>query len=1159
MRATPHPSVLATALFCTATILALGCGGCGRQTVVSAGRDGGGGGTISGLALKGRINGATVNVYRVPGGKRDSTSVGTSTTAADGTFTVSVGIAQGPFIISVTGGTFVDEASGATISLNSDELTYLVPTFATGDQVSKLLITPMSHLAAGLALRYVNLEGQQLQDAAAEAWVHINGHFGNVSWKTTDLAPTDLTTATGSQLDSSAKAGLILAGLSQEALGISKTAGLTGGGAVQALTLVEALYLDVLDGYFDGSGASGPLILPAGGVLSTTPPSATKLDGQTLRFSLAVAMVQFLQSPKRTYSLSPVDVQPMLQAISQNSDSRIFRDPGHAFFNAAPAVTMTAKFAGSDGQLHTPFGINASVSGLVTLTADATGPSGVQSLDVTVGTGALTPAQGNTASHFVGTWDTRTAADGPLLFAAHATDLYGNAGTTPFGLNVDNTAPTITPTVPAPGFYSTSVPLDAMANDPNVNASGLASFVAQGMPGFVATDSAVSHVVGPWALATGAADGGVLADGPAAGAAYFACDAVTNCRLTPILGVKVDRTPPTVAWSGAAPAQPLYMRGNSLSLQVTADDGAGAGVKGVHASIGGAGITSQVDGVRTGNVWTLTASLPSDGTYSILVWAEDLAITATPGGGNKGQNASAPYSLSLTVTVDNVPPSASPTPVAAYYDETNMSANNDGAGAVIAPAQYTFSAGKAVLPADIHKAQTRRYWGPSATSPAPSAVELEGPNTYNTPFLQFAVPYNAATEAPITSAKYCLNTDCGDLILSHSQGGSLYFDLPISANNSSRIAAATSDTVTLSVSLSLADAAGNTSQVPCGNINYNLHGGYIQVTQDTSYDQYSVGDDKSAWYYGYTRQNFVRLWAAVPSPVPSGYELREHRFVLRNPHSEPVLVLLDLGNGPSAATFTNHEVWQDRVFNMAPYRGGGTYTAPDGATLPNSPVWDAFKSGNGCYTGYPCNDSSFNNASADFPLHYSGTSGWQCQLRTTTPVNGTNNDTVRSSGPVHAQVFQTAPGVIPLNEVTFVPTQTGPTRFLVPAASGSTPGTIVVYTTRYPELWPRPYATTDLAAQQGVSGDTNAQYWNADFETRFAGFGCCTFNANSCVYWTATRWTKDLVQPYEVVTGTLKLTTYANPNPAVGDNASWLGTGRLVSNAPLDVIIDHSK
>ncbi|ABQ27585.1 hypothetical protein [Geotalea uraniireducens] len=85
---------------------------------------GGGGGTpappatvVSGVAAKGLINGGTVNVFAVDqSGAVGAVPIGTGSTNADGSYSVSVGPYSGALLVRVTGGTYKDESASSSAS-----------------------------------------------------------------------------------------------------------------------------------------------------------------------------------------------------------------------------------------------------------------------------------------------------------------------------------------------------------------------------------------------------------------------------------------------------------------------------------------------------------------------------------------------------------------------------------------------------------------------------------------------------------------------------------------------------------------------------------------------------------------------------------------------------------------------------------------------------------------------------------------------------------------------------------------------------------------------------------------------------------------------------------------------------------------------------------
>jgi hypothetical protein len=416
---------------------------CGQRPTTQSPSDLSNIGTVSGRLIKGPVNGATVTVYHLDGYRRGA-AVGSATTDATGAFRVGVGTTTGPYLVVATAGSFVDEATGVTVPVNSAELTALVPAFDVETHLEGLAITPVSHLEAGLALYWVQAEGQTLAAADAEAWRHISAHFGALDWRT--VAPTDVTAATGALLDDATKAGLLLAAFSMEARLLAEADGLTPGGRVNSLTLVEALYDDVTaDGFFDGAALGGrAIILPAGGTLSDAGPTATQLDGQALRTAYAQGIAKFLASDRNVTRVSLTDAQQLIGALASNDDKRIFRAAAAAADIEPPVVTWVK-----------PAADNAGVRGTVQLEVRALDNVAVKSFAFTapsalVGASATPSADGKTFV-LTGTLDVSPLPDGPVTISVTATDSSNNQTTSTRTIVVSNHGPTITVSTPGDG------------------------------------------------------------------------------------------------------------------------------------------------------------------------------------------------------------------------------------------------------------------------------------------------------------------------------------------------------------------------------------------------------------------------------------------------------------------------------------------------------------------------------------------------------------------------------------------------------------------------------------------------------------------------------------------------------------------------------------
>lgn len=597
-------------------------------------------GVVAGRVLKGPVTGATVTVFRLDGTARGA-SVGTATTDAEGAFRIEVGTATGPFLVVATAGAFVDEATGVTVQLNSSELTALVPTFEVETKLEGLRLTPVSHLAAGLALYWTTAEGKTLAAADAEAWQHLNSHFGGLDWRS--ATPTDVTAATGATLDEPARQGLLLAALSMEARLMAETAGLTPGGRVNPLALTAALFDDLTaDGFLDGVGHSGQLVLPSGGQVADAGPSATQLDGQTARTALAQAIAKFLASDRNVTKISLADAQQLITAIATNADSRLFRGSAAAADVAPPVVAWV-----------TPATDNAGVHGMVTLEVRASDNVGLKTFVFTapaalVGTVAVPTADGKTSTLST-TWDVSGLADGPVSLTVKAIDTSNNEASKTLTVVVSNHGPSLTITAPAEGAVvhgsvqliasasaqsGTIAKLELRSPPPGVGADTLPAadsffaawdstkvlegpqtltFHAEDSLGGI-TDQSVTVVVDN--LPLGIVNASLWVGQPLAGAQVrlLAIDALTGAPATgldagPVLG---EATVPTDADGGVSfplsqenYAGPVQLEASGQALSVTdPSDGLTA-----IAVPGALKLTSYVANYRTGDVLQAHASL----------------------------------------------------------------------------------------------------------------------------------------------------------------------------------------------------------------------------------------------------------------------------------------------------------------------------------------------------------------------------------------------------------------------------------------------------------------------------------------------------------------------------------------------------------------------
>ena len=325
--------VISLAVGMAASLMLAACGG---------GSSGGGGqtanGRITGVVVKGPLNGGTVSAYQLSSSLVRGSLLGQGTTAADGSFSIAIPPYNGMVEVVATGGTYPEEArrdsNGDPIPLNlTAELSAIVPSFTSGGSATTT-VTPISTIARWLAKAHVGTS--DAATAIASAWTCVNNHFGNgaVDWRT--VVPTNFALAHGQTINVSAgdpavQAGLMLAALSQAARTMAADTSVTGA------TLTAALAEDAKDGQLDGklNGAS----LNAG---STGSPI---IDSYLTRRLLGQAVLDFVTSGANPAAaqLTTTAVYPLASALAGDAATCLFpaADAPVPLALTPPALTFT--------------------------------------------------------------------------------------------------------------------------------------------------------------------------------------------------------------------------------------------------------------------------------------------------------------------------------------------------------------------------------------------------------------------------------------------------------------------------------------------------------------------------------------------------------------------------------------------------------------------------------------------------------------------------------------------------------------------------------------------------------------------------------------------------------------------------------------------------
>jgi hypothetical protein len=131
-----------------------GCGGGGGSSATTPGGDGvttSSNGMVSGTAVKGPISEGIVTAYAITNGTMGM-QLASGTTDSQGNFNISIGNYTGPLMLQMSGGTYIDEATGATVTMApGDVMTAVMTSLSTGTTISGIQITPLTSMAQAMA------------------------------------------------------------------------------------------------------------------------------------------------------------------------------------------------------------------------------------------------------------------------------------------------------------------------------------------------------------------------------------------------------------------------------------------------------------------------------------------------------------------------------------------------------------------------------------------------------------------------------------------------------------------------------------------------------------------------------------------------------------------------------------------------------------------------------------------------------------------------------------------------------------------------------------------------------------------------------------------------------------------------------------------------
>jgi hypothetical protein len=310
------------------------------------GGDGGGAtvdGSISGTAVKGPVNGATVTAFAVNSGTMGA-EITHGTTDAQGNFTLAIGNYSGSVMLQMGGGAYTDEATGAAMAMApGDVMTAAISSVFSGDALTGIQMTPLTSIAQAMAH---NMDGGLTPTNIANANMAIGSYFMVSDILTTQPINPLLAGSGAGATQDMINYGMSMAAMSQEAenLGLSSSS-----------SMVTAMMNDASDGVMNGMmGGTGVTMggMTGGGVMMQATAGTS---------DLANAMITFMSSTLNQSGLTATEMETLINQLTVSngtiqSGAIASGMIGGAAFNGTLNNAMVTAYAITDGVMGAQLG-----------------------------------------------------------------------------------------------------------------------------------------------------------------------------------------------------------------------------------------------------------------------------------------------------------------------------------------------------------------------------------------------------------------------------------------------------------------------------------------------------------------------------------------------------------------------------------------------------------------------------------------------------------------------------------------------------------------------------------------------------------------------------------------------------------------------------------
>jgi len=448
--------------------------------------------SVSGTAVDALIINGTVSVYGFANG-RIGALLGSGVTDSAGQYAISIRAMDQPILVQVSGGYYVEEASGQQVDLTPGQSLTAVAIYQSGTPLT-VVATTFTHLAAGLAEYDIARLGMPAAAAINAANTLVSGLVGVDIIHTT---PTDITNPANASpfLTPGLQYAFATAALSSW----TQYAALADNAPVHSapytsIALAQAMHDDIAaDGALDGKGVD------QNGDPSALHIGTFALNQDIYRHALAVHMIRMAQNPNNKTALSSAVIAPMAEAYNDSVSAIFGKRPLVAFAEGGASLTLNTPsgWVGSLDAARNPVTFDVTLTDAFGFAAAPT--FALDGSPLALANAAAPPALGG-GYEFKGTLDTTTLAEGRHTLSVSATDYIGTVVTRTYPFDVDHTPPQFCVDgywVGTSGYY--------MLPSGSVNWSGqyrdnLSGAVSMTVNGYTATLTPNPNGTGSWVI-----------------------------------------------------------------------------------------------------------------------------------------------------------------------------------------------------------------------------------------------------------------------------------------------------------------------------------------------------------------------------------------------------------------------------------------------------------------------------------------------------------------------------------------------------------------------------------------------------------------------------------------------------------------------------------